>query len=201
MIRLVNQSDTDYETVDDLADSMVELAKAYSKLGDAIGGLNNKMTNMDLEKLGLLKNLAGSVVMLSLMDPNQFSSMMNQLENKAGVLLDVVEDTRDSSIEEAKKQQASQRSGASPVPIQKQNKPAAVRTQAVATPKPQTTQKDKTMEELTQALSRLSVAVASINAVITGAGGYKGVSLSSYMQNKSKPTSKGGLFGNFGDDD
>jgi hypothetical protein len=101
IIKSVEESDADYDSVSDMADSMVELAKAYDKLGTAIQGLNGQLGGVDLEKMTMLKNLAGSVVMLSLMDSAQFESMMDSLESKAKILLDVVNDTKESTAKQA----------------------------------------------------------------------------------------------------
>ena len=65
-----------------IATSIDKLSASISKL---TGGL-------DIDKLDVIKNLAGSVVLLSLMDPDQFSKMMTTLEEKAKMFVDSVND-------------------------------------------------------------------------------------------------------------
>jgi phage-related protein len=64
-----------------LSDSVEELVNSMSKLN----------TNVDLDKLSAINSLTGSIVMLSLMDSEQFSKMMDALEDKSKILLDVME--------------------------------------------------------------------------------------------------------------
>jgi phage-related protein len=64
-----------------LSDSVEQLVSSMSKLN----------TNVDLDKLSAINSLTGSIVMLSLMDSEQFSKMMDALEDKSKILLDVME--------------------------------------------------------------------------------------------------------------
>jgi hypothetical protein len=66
-----------------LSDSVDQLVSSMSKLN----------TSVDLDKLSAVNSLTGSIVMLSLMDSEQFSKMMDALEDKSKILLDVMENT------------------------------------------------------------------------------------------------------------
>jgi hypothetical protein len=174
----VEESDADYDSVSDMADSMVELAKAYDKLGTAIQGLNGQLGGVDLEKMTMLKNLAGSVVMLSLMDSEQFSSMMDALEDKAKILLDVIKDTEASSKESATTTTpAGGKAGGG----------AKVNTTPVKTAAPKESESDKMMKQLGSSLAGLQSVVSQIASVIAGGGG---ISLKTYMESKMKTEKK-----------
>jgi hypothetical protein len=176
-----------------MADSMVELAKAYDKLGEAVMKLNGQMGAVDLEKMTMLKNLAGSVVMLSLMDSDQFESMMDALESKAKILLDVMEDTKTSAPKGVE-------SGGGGAPAATGAKPGAAGTKGAAgaaagggakvkTPDvkkaaPKESDSEKMMMELARSLSTLSSSVSNIASVISG----EGVSLKTYISSKMKST-------------
>jgi hypothetical protein len=101
LTKFLNQSDVDNEDLTDFADSMVRLAEAYEKLGDSLKKLKGDLDGMDMEKMTTLKNLSGSIVMLSLMDSTQFESMMDALESKAKIFVDLMNNTGNSSLEKA----------------------------------------------------------------------------------------------------
>jgi len=180
IIKSVEESDADYDSVSDMADSMVELAKAYDKLGSAIEGLNGQLGAVDLEKMTMLKNLTGSVVMLSLMDADQFSSMMDALEDKAKILLDVVKDTEASATKEAA-------TTTTPAAGVKGGGGAKVSTTPVKTAPPKESESQKMMSQLSASLSGLQSAVSQIAGVIAGGSG---VSLKTYMESKMKTEKK-----------
>jgi len=177
IIKSVEESDADYDSVSDMADSMVELAKAYDKLGTAIQGLNGQLGSVDLEKMTMLKNLTGSVVMLSLMDSAQFESMMDSLEDKAKILLDVVNDTKESTAKQT----------ATTPPAVGAKGGAKVNTTSVKTSTPKESESDKMMKELGLSLAGLQSVVSQIASVIAGGGG---VSLKTYMESKMKAEKK-----------
>ena len=85
-------SDADEYNLSDFSDSMVKLSDGYSKLADGVSKLNNELTKIDVEKLTALKSLSGTVVLLSLMDSGQFEDMMDALEDKAKIFVDVMND-------------------------------------------------------------------------------------------------------------
>ena len=78
--------------VSSAASGMSNLAKGYSQLASAIGKINSQLEELDVEKLNALRSLNASVVLMSLMDPDQFKSMMDQLEKRGGVLIDALQD-------------------------------------------------------------------------------------------------------------
>ena len=96
--------DADAENFDigDISDGMVELANGYSLLADGVTKLNTQLEQIDIEKLTALKNLTGSIVLLSLMDSGQFESMMDALEDKAQIFVDVMNDLDKSGPEKVK---------------------------------------------------------------------------------------------------
>jgi hypothetical protein len=81
---------------------MKNLADGYEILAKGISSLNREINKIDTDKLIALKNLTGSIVLLSLMDSEQFEKMMNALEDKAKIFVDVMNDIDGSSIEVGK---------------------------------------------------------------------------------------------------
>ena len=71
-----------------------QLAEGVDSL---VSSLNNLNTQVDIEKMAALNNLTGSVVMLSLMDPEQFKKVMDALEEKSSVLLSVMDKVSEQS--------------------------------------------------------------------------------------------------------
>ena len=73
-----------------------KMADDYAKLATSIGKLSSSIQTIDIEKITALKTLTGSIVLMSLMDSDQFKSMMDALENKAKIFVDVIKDVEGS---------------------------------------------------------------------------------------------------------
>jgi hypothetical protein len=87
----ITENNVDSGTIMDTVDSMYKMSFGYSALATSIKKLNSTLEELDVEKLNALRNLNASVVLMSLMDPDQFASMMDELEDKGGVLIDALE--------------------------------------------------------------------------------------------------------------
>lgn len=92
LAKWLTKSDVDTWTVYQAVDSMTHMARGYSALGTAIKKLNSDLEELDIEKLNALKSLNASVILISLMDPKNFKEMMEELEDKGGVLIDALND-------------------------------------------------------------------------------------------------------------
>ena len=68
------------------------MASDYDKLANSIKNLSGSIQSIDIERITALKTLTGSIVLMSLMDSDQFNSMMDSLEDKAKVFVDVIND-------------------------------------------------------------------------------------------------------------
>jgi hypothetical protein len=73
--------------------NMYKIADGYSQLAKGVSKLNTELKKLDVEKLSILKNLTGSIVLMSLMDADQFKKMMDALEKKAKIFVDVMSAT------------------------------------------------------------------------------------------------------------
>lgn len=102
MAKYIVDSEADDLDIDDITDGMVELANGYALLADGVAKLNTQLEQIDIEKLTALKNLTGSIVLLSLMDSDQFEDMMDALEDKAQIFIDVMNDLDKSEPEKVK---------------------------------------------------------------------------------------------------
>ena len=74
-----------------------QIANGYDKLSKSVKSLSNSLNTLDMDKLNSLKNLTGSIVLMSLMDSDQFEKMMDALENKAGIFVKIMQDLEGSS--------------------------------------------------------------------------------------------------------
>lgn len=90
---------------------MSKLADGYSRLADGVSKLGTELDKIDTEKLIALKNLTGSIVLMSLMDSDQFESMMSALEDKAKVFVDVI-----NELDKGEKKAATKGAKAAPSP-------------------------------------------------------------------------------------
>ena len=182
MTKSLETADLDYESVSDMADSMVELAKAYDRLSDAMGNLNGQLGSVDMERMTMLKNLSGSIVMLSLMDSTQFEKMMTSLESKAKIFVDLMKDTEKSATAGMEK------TATKPVEVKAGTKAAAPST-VKTSQQPQKQSAEDAMSKLASAISGLQGQVAVIANVIGGGGG--NTSLQEYMENRMKKDKTG----------
>jgi len=104
-------NDVDVSIVNNSVTGMYKMAFGYSTLANSIKKLNTSLEELDVEKLNALRNLNSSVVLMSLMDPDQFRSMMDELEEKGGVLINALEDLEST---EATTEKGQKKGGASP---------------------------------------------------------------------------------------
>jgi X-X-X-Leu-X-X-Gly heptad repeat protein len=123
---------------------MSALADGYAKLADGVAKLGTELEKIDTEKLIALKNLTGSIVLMSLMDSDQFEKMMNALEDKAKVFVDVI-----NQLDKGEKKEAGKGTKAAPSPQVK-----------TAT---KTGQPAKTMNDLYSIMKQVDSRLASIS--------------------------------------
>lgn len=64
-----------------------QISQGYDKLSKSIKLLGNSLNSIDMDKLNNLKSLTGNIVLLSLMDSDQFEKMMTAFENKSGIFV------------------------------------------------------------------------------------------------------------------
>jgi hypothetical protein len=73
-------------------DTFKNMAVGIDQLVSSIDKLNNVI---DIDKMNALRNLTGTVVMMSLMDSDQFGNMMDKLEQKSNVFASVINSMND----------------------------------------------------------------------------------------------------------
>jgi hypothetical protein len=66
------------------------LANAFDKLGNSFQSFSNSLEGLDAEKLAAIKTLSSNVILMSLMDPEQFDKMMDALEERSGVFGELI---------------------------------------------------------------------------------------------------------------
>lgn len=73
-------------------DNLNRVSSSFRYLGRSLSEFNNSIKELDTNKLDAIRSISGSVVMLSLMDPDMFESMMKKLEEKSGVFNQLILD-------------------------------------------------------------------------------------------------------------
>jgi len=146
------------------ASGIVKLSIAYTKLANSLGAFSGVINTIDGEKLSSFKSLTGNLALLSLMDAEMFSAMLDKLEEKAGTFSDIVK--------EFEKQQSS-----SPgTVVGKKPGGGAV-----------TTEKKSETAVLGEKLDRIAASLADIQTVVGSNG-----TLKSYMDSLGKESNIGG---------
>ena len=92
LLDLISGSPFDFEIFGvnfSIGKGISRLTSDYDRLAESIQSVANAVANLDIEKMNSMRAMTGSVVLLSLMDPDQFESMMDALEDKSSVLGDI----------------------------------------------------------------------------------------------------------------
>lgn len=69
-----------------------KMAVSFDKLSKSLKSFNDSIKEIDNEKLSTINSLSSNVILLSLMDPEQFDKMMSKLEERSGVFADLVKE-------------------------------------------------------------------------------------------------------------
>jgi hypothetical protein len=146
------------------ADGIAKLSIAYTKLANSLGKFSGVINTLDVDKLTAFKSLTGNLALLSMMDSELFSSMLDTLEERAGTFTDIVKDFE--------KQQA-ETPGTT---VGKKPGGGAV-----------TTDKKSDSVVLGEKLDRIAANLADIQTVVGSSG-----SLKSYMDSLGKEANIGG---------
>jgi hypothetical protein len=89
----------DMDVILEQATSLVKLADSLDQLGDSMYRFSNSIDSLDLEKMQAIRSLSTSVVMLSIMDPDQFDKMLSKLESKSEVFSQLAVDMEEKRKE------------------------------------------------------------------------------------------------------
>lgn len=87
---LADKDVDDFDLLRNYARGITKIASAYDNFAASIEKLNNSLSNLDLEKVGALKTLTGGIILMSLMDSDQFESMMDALEEKSEIFVEAI---------------------------------------------------------------------------------------------------------------
>jgi hypothetical protein len=79
--------------------SISQLAVAFDRLGKAMSTFANSISSIDEEKLTAIKSLSSTVVLMSLLNPDQFSEMMDAMEEKSGIFGEFIDEYNNSRKE------------------------------------------------------------------------------------------------------
>jgi hypothetical protein len=99
----LSSTDTDYSKVSTAVSNLEKISKGYSELAKGVGKLSSELEKIDMEKLTALRSLTGSIILMSLMDSDQFKEMMDALEDKAKIFVDTINQLESATKEEPKK--------------------------------------------------------------------------------------------------
>lgn len=76
--------------IENIADGMHSMADAYDRLGDSIVKFNTSLDGMNLDKVNAFRMLTNNIAVLSAMDSDMFSDMMEVLEENSSVFTDLL---------------------------------------------------------------------------------------------------------------
>ena len=76
--------------IENIADGMHSMADAYDRLGDSIVKFNTSLDGMNLDKVNAFRMLTNNIAVLSAMDSDMFSDMMDVLEENSSVFTDLL---------------------------------------------------------------------------------------------------------------
>ena len=76
---------------------IARMANDYDKLANSVKNLSNSLQSLDIEKMTALKTLSSNIVLMSLMDPDQFEEMMDALDEKTEVFVDFIKNIEEGT--------------------------------------------------------------------------------------------------------
>ena len=138
-----------------------KLAISFDKLGSSLKSFSQSIKTLDTEKLAAIRSLSSNVILMSLMNPEQFDQMLAKLEERSGVFADLMKD-----LEKKKTSSGLGDSGQKTAGVGMTNfKPAS----QSKTPAGSKSQDDKLMEKL----DGLTALLADISSVVGSKGALK----------------------------
>lgn len=75
------------------------LSIAFEKLGQAMNSFTNAIQGIDMDKLSTIKGMTSNVILLSLMDADMLSNVLDKMEEKGGVFADLLKNFEDDKSE------------------------------------------------------------------------------------------------------
>ena len=85
------------DPMDRVINGMIKLGNAYVNLSKSIKNFGSAINGIDAEKLASIKAFTSNIVLMSIMDPDMFEDMLDKLEEKAGVMVDIIGDMNDAT--------------------------------------------------------------------------------------------------------
>ena len=85
-----------------IAHGLSKLSDGYDKLSKSVKSLSNSLNTLDISKLDSLKSLTNGIVLLSLMDSEQYIKMMDAIEAKTGIYVKLLEEVDDATTSKNK---------------------------------------------------------------------------------------------------
>jgi hypothetical protein len=156
--------DGSVDPISKAADGIAKLSMSYTKLANSLGKFGTVINTIDVEKLTAFKSLTGNLALLSMMDAELFSDMMDTLEERAGAFTDIVKDF-EKQQSESPGSTVGKKSGGGSVSIEKKS--------------------DSVI--LGEKLDRIAASLADIQTVAGSSGALK-----SYMDSLGKEANIGG---------
>jgi len=75
-----------------------KLAISFDKLGSSLKSFSQSIKTLDTEKLAAIRSLSSNVILMSLMNPDQFDQMLAKLEERSGVFADLMRDLEKKKV-------------------------------------------------------------------------------------------------------
>ena len=105
LVDYLNEKDIvsfDIGTIFGITSGISRLANDYDKLAKSVKSLGSALDSLDIDKIDTLNSMTGNVVLMSLMDPEQFEKMMDALEAKAGIFVKVADQLQENAERSSK---------------------------------------------------------------------------------------------------
>jgi hypothetical protein len=87
---------SDSDPVSKVATGMIKLAKSYSILANSLQKFGSAINQIDEQKVKLFRSLTGNLAIISTLDQEMFNNMLDTLEERSGVFVNLLKDFKDS---------------------------------------------------------------------------------------------------------
>ena len=117
--------------IDKVAEGMYNMADAYYRLGESITKFNTSLDGMNLEKVNAFRMLTNNIAVLSAMDSEMFSDMLDTLEERSGVFAEMLKLQYEQDQSRVSVGDTTIAKSTEPTPLEKQNMELIERMEAV----------------------------------------------------------------------
>jgi hypothetical protein len=105
------------DPISQISKGMVKLAKSYDVLANSVKNFGNVLSQIDETKIDIFRSLTGNLAILSTLDQEMFNNMLDTLESRSGVFVDLLNKFQSQEQEKTNKSVGLVKQGSGTAPV------------------------------------------------------------------------------------